>query len=116
MNDYNGSFIVFCLRRVVELCFLGRMKKFYCLLLYIGVLAIVRHSFMDRGNHSGPNNYPVRYTEHDDHFDARSVQNMRQRFRELYRNNCSSEIPYDQDYGRPNISFRKASENDFQVS
>lgn len=108
------SFFSVC--RVAELCFLLRMKMFCSLWLFLVGVAIVRHSFRQQGNHSGPNN-PLRFTVQDDHFDARSVEIMRPRFRKLYRNNCSSEIPYDQvyDYMRPNTSFRKASQNDFQV-
>src|SRR6218665_393315 len=100
MNYSNGPFMVWGFCRAVKLCFLGRMKMFYSLLACLGVLSIVCVIFRHQGNHAGE----------ADHFHSRSVETMRQRYRELYANKCSSEIPYDQEYVRP------AMENDFQVS
>ena len=114
MNNYLGSFIVSGFRRVVELCSAYRIKIIYCLLLWLGVLAIVRRvSFCQKGNHCGQN-YSVRSSVQDDHFNGMSFEIMSQRSRDSFYSNCLSKIPYDRVYIRPTIS--KERENDFQVS
>lgn len=110
MNAYIGTSIVYRFRVV-----LLRNKTLCCLSLCLGVLATVGLvSFSLQSARSEPN-CAVRFTVHADYFDVRPIEIVRQRFLGSYTR-FSSEIPYYYHYVKPTLSFRTASENDFQVS